>query len=128
VFRDILTSYLFRLTTNRQDAEDLVQDTYLKAIRNLSGFAGNAGLKTWVFSIATNLPRDHHRTRKRWYEDTQDRCREATQAAPEKVAEMRRRVNNSPADQYEFREHISYCFTCLTKTLSIVVHSSKFRE
>ena len=74
--RDALTSYLFRLTASRQDAEDLVQDTYIKARRNVPGFKGKSSIKTWIFSIATNLARDHHRAQKRWQEDTQDRCRE----------------------------------------------------
>jgi|GEM_PF-4788082 len=81
-----LKSYLFRLTASRQDAEDLAQETYLKAAKNLAGFAGKSSLKTWVFAIATNLARDNFKAQRRWREDTQDRCREATQAAPEKVA------------------------------------------
>ncbi|MCA9740702.1 MAG: RNA polymerase sigma factor [Deferribacteres bacterium] len=114
-----LTSYLFRLTANRQDAEDLAHDTYLKAIKNLNGFAGKASLKTWLFAIATNLARDHHRVQQRWKEDTQDRCREDTQAAPEKVEKMRAFVAESPAERYEFHEHIDYCFTCIAKSLDI---------
>jgi RNA polymerase sigma-70 factor (ECF subfamily) len=117
--RDSLTAYLFRITANRQDAEDLAQDTYLKAVQKLGGFAGRSSVKTWVFAIATNLARDHHRARRRWFEDTQDRCRETTQDAPEKVKAMRRLADASPAERYEFREHIDYCFTCLAKTLVI---------
>jgi len=57
--------------------------------------------------------------RRRWREDTQDRCREATQASPEKVARMREIVADSPAEKYDFKEHIDYCFTCIGKTLEI---------
>ena len=117
--RPQLVSYLFRLTTHPQDAEDLAQDTYLKALENLSKFAGRSSLKTWVFSIATNLARDHFRVRSRWGEDIQDRCREATQSSPEKVTEMHRIVNSSPAEKYEFHEHVDYCFSCIAKTLEI---------
>ncbi len=59
-------SYLFRLTAHRQDAEDLLHDTYLKASRNLSSFAAKAKLKTWVFAIATNLAKDNFRARQRY--------------------------------------------------------------
>lgn len=114
-----LRSYLFRLTAHRQDTEDMVQETYLKAGRNLSSFAGKARFKTWVFAIATNLAKDNFRARQRWREDIQDRCRTATQAAPEKVERMREIVRNSPAERYEFKEHIDYCFTCIAKTLEI---------
>lgn len=117
--RPRLVSYLFRLTTHPQDAEDLAQDTYLKARENLAKFAGRSSLQTWVFAIATNLARDRFRVRSRWGEDIQDRCREATQSSPEKVAEMRRIVSSSPAEKYEFHEHIDYCFSCIAKTLEL---------
>jgi len=114
-----LRSYLFRLTAHRQDAEDMAHETYLKAGRNLSSFAGKAKFKTWVFTIATNLAKDNFRARHRWREDIQDRCRTATQAAPEKVEHMHKIVRNSPSERYEFKEHIDYCFTCIAKTLEI---------
>ncbi len=116
-FRDELVSYLFRLTGHRQDAEDLAQSTFLKAHRSISRFKGRSGLKTWVFAIATNLARDHFRVQKRWFEDSQDRCRTDTQASPEKVQHMHDLVDRSLTEAYEFQEHISYCFSCLAKTL-----------
>lgn len=117
--RDRLVSYLFRLTASRQDAEDLAQETYLKASRSLAGFHGRSKLGTWVFAIATNLARDNFRAKMRWKEDTQDRCRTDTEAEPRKVDRMRELAARSPAEKYEFREHIDYCFTCLAKTLRI---------
>ncbi len=117
--RDSLHSFLLRTTANRADADDLVQDTYVRARNSIEQFAGRSSLKTWIFRIGYNLARDNARTRQRWRDDIQDRCRASTQAAPEKVAKMRALVANSPADQYEFREHIDYCFTCLGKTLPI---------
>jgi len=61
-----LKSYLFRITASLQDAEDLAQDTYLKAAKNLASFAGKSALKTWVFTIATNLARDNFKAQRRW--------------------------------------------------------------
>ena len=118
-FRDKLKSYLFRLTANLQDAEDLTQDTYLKAEKNLSGFSGKSSLKTWAFTIATNLAKDHFRARQRWPVDIQDRCKKSTQANPQKVAAMEKIVETSAAEKYDFREHIDYCFTCIAKSLEI---------
>ena len=117
--RPQLLSYLYRLTANRPDAEDLAQDTFLRASRAYAGFSGRSSLKTWVFAIATNLVRDHHRAQRRWREDTQDLCRSTTQASPEKVRRMRELVEASPSHRYDFSEHISYCFTCIGKTLHV---------
>lgn len=114
-----LKSYLFRLCANVQDAEDLAHETYLRAKKGLSGFAGQSSLKTWLFSIATNLARDHFRAKERWHENITDQCKVATRAAPEKVQRMIDIVEESDAEKYEFKEHIEFCFTCMAKTLPI---------
>ena len=57
-FQRELKSFLLRMTTSVQDAEDRVQETYLKARSGIDTFRGESALKTWVFSIASNLARD----------------------------------------------------------------------
>src|SRR5687768_16168562 len=75
-FQRELKSFLLRMTTSVQDAEDLVQETYLKARSGIDTFRGESALKTWVFSIASNLARDLLKSRKRWPETVTDICRE----------------------------------------------------
>lgn len=43
-----------RLSGNDQDAEDIVQDTFLKAIDKIDQFRGEASFGTWLYSIALN--------------------------------------------------------------------------
>lgn len=43
-----------RLLNDEQDAEDVLQDTYIKAYQALPDFEGRSSLKTWLFRIATN--------------------------------------------------------------------------
>ena len=43
-----------RMTRNPADAEDLVQDTYLRAFRGFSGFTEGTNLKAWLYRILTN--------------------------------------------------------------------------
>jgi RNA polymerase sigma-70 factor (ECF subfamily) len=43
-----------RMTRNPSDAEDLVQDTYLRAFRGFSGFKEGTNLKAWLYRILTN--------------------------------------------------------------------------
>ena len=47
-------AYLRRLCGNRQDAEDLTQQTFLKAWSSLDGFAGRSKFSTWLYRIAHN--------------------------------------------------------------------------
>lgn len=45
---------LLRLLGNEQDAEDMLQETYIKAFQALKTFEGRSSLKTWLYRIATN--------------------------------------------------------------------------
>ena len=55
----------FRMTGNEHDAEDMVQETFLRAYRQLHRFDGRASFGTWVYRIATNCSLDLIRARKR---------------------------------------------------------------
>jgi len=67
-----LKSYLVRITASVRDAEDITQDTYLKAVDKISTFRGESSLKTWLFTIASNLAKDNLRAQKRWTENVTD--------------------------------------------------------
>jgi RNA polymerase sigma-70 factor (ECF subfamily) len=60
-FNDLVTKYerkIFRLarniTNNQEDAEDVLQETFLKAFSNIGGFQGNSKFYTWLVRIAVN--------------------------------------------------------------------------
>lgn len=55
----------FRMTGNQQDAEDLVQETFLRAFRQIRRFDGRARFGTWLNRIAANCSLDLIRARKR---------------------------------------------------------------
>lgn len=58
-------AHAYRMTGNEQDAEEVVQDTFLRAYRQLARFDGRATLRTWLYRIASNRAIDLLRARKR---------------------------------------------------------------
>jgi RNA polymerase sigma-70 factor (ECF subfamily) len=59
-----------RMTRSPADAEDLVQETYLKAYRGFGGFQEGTNLKAWLYRILTNTFINTYRAKKRRPEET----------------------------------------------------------
>jgi RNA polymerase sigma-70 factor (ECF subfamily) len=56
-------NYLFRMTENETEADDLTQETFVRVHRGLPTFRGESSLSTWIYRIATNVSFDHFRRR-----------------------------------------------------------------
>jgi RNA polymerase sigma-70 factor (ECF subfamily) len=60
--RDRMFAVAFAMLKNRTDAEEIAQDTFIRAHRGLAKFRGDASLATWLHRIALNLARNRY-----WY-------------------------------------------------------------
>ena len=84
-------SLLYRLTENAEEANDLTQDTFLRALRAIKTFRGESELKTWLFRIAIN----ESRNRFRWWKR---RRRDVTISIDAPVGESETRISDTLAD------------------------------
>ncbi len=118
-FQQQLRSYLYRLTANRTDAEDLTHDTFIKAFDKLSTFKSESSLKTWVLQIATNLSLNYLKRRNRWVPEVSEQAKKLVLENPV----LRDRIiaihQSSAEASYDMKEHIDTCFTCISKNLPV---------
>lgn len=82
---------LYRLTENPEEASDLTQDTFLRAVRSIKTFRGESELKTWLFRIAIN----ESRNRFRWWKR---RKRDLTISLDATIGESETRISDTLAD------------------------------
>ncbi|HBC47344.1 MAG TPA: hypothetical protein DCZ43_09885 [candidate division Zixibacteria bacterium] len=55
--KDKIYALVHRLVGNKENAEDIIQETFLKAIDNIGQFRGESSFGTWIYAIALNLSR-----------------------------------------------------------------------
>lgn len=53
-YRERIWSLLYHMTSNREDAADLTQDTFIKAFQSINRFQGQSSFFTWIYRIAVN--------------------------------------------------------------------------
>lgn len=117
--RPHLKSYVLRITASVEDTEDIVQDTFIKAALKLDTFRAESTVKTWIFTIASNCAKDNLRAKKRWPESVTDICREKALANPDYFPEIAKLMQSNPEVAFEIKEHITFCLTCITKSLPL---------
>jgi len=131
-FRRELRLHCYRMTGSPHEAEDLVQETYLRAWRSLGSFEGRGSLRAWLYSIATNAclnalasRKDQHRLLpdQRWPPSQQmpsgDPPMEIMWLAPYPDSHLMGIADDapSPAARYETRESVQLAFVALIQTL-----------
>lgn len=118
-FQPQLKSYLYRLLANRNDAEDITHDTFIKAFDKLSTFKNQSSLKTWVFQIATNLSYNYLQKQKRWVPNVSEQAKQLV-LGNEKLRNDIIHIHETAVDaSYDIKEHIDTCFTCIAKNLPV---------
>jgi RNA polymerase sigma-70 factor (ECF subfamily) len=101
-----LRAYAVSLTGSIDHADDLVQETLLRALANIHSFEPGTNLPAWLFTILRNQFRSQYRKRRREIEDCDGRIAERLKTCPEQFGriefnELQRALAQVAADQRE---------------------------
>ena len=101
-----LRAFAISLSGNIDRADDLVQETLLRAIANIDSFQPGTNMSAWMFTILRNLFRSEYRKRRREVEDTDGSYAESLKTQPEQNSrlefqEFRAALAKLPPDQRE---------------------------
>ena len=107
-YKNLVYSIIFRMVNNREEANDLAQDVFLKVYKNLDKYHPEFKFSTWVMRITTNHVIDYRRKARgaavsleeAEYDPVDDETPEAALIARERSATISRAVNNLP-DMYK---------------------------
>ncbi|EWG10797.1 RNA polymerase sigma factor SigX [Cytobacillus firmus] len=90
--------FLFYMVKNKELAEDLVQEVYIRVLKSYERFEGKSSEKTWLFSIARNVAIDSFRKQKGWKQKIMEKFDWSTQQVkddlplPEEIAVQREEI------------------------------------
>ena len=125
-------NYFHRHLADRTTSEDLLQNTFLKVHRQRKSYQPSAAFSTWIFTIATNLLRDHlDKTRRR------DNLNELTAAkdsagigggSTESVPEQSRKSVEDDYAEKEMAHHLSQAIQSLPFDQKEVILLAKYGE
>jgi RNA polymerase sigma-70 factor, ECF subfamily len=107
--RPSLHAYLSCLGMSSDQADDVIQETFLRLVRCRFEEGAEDNLRAWVFRVAHNLSMDIHRFQRRWYRSNDDE--------PHPVIHQRADPGPSPEQQVileERRKHFENAFAQLT--------------
>ncbi|HEY0568259.1 MAG TPA: sigma-70 family RNA polymerase sigma factor [Xanthobacteraceae bacterium] len=101
-----LRAFAISLSGNVDRADDLVQETLLRALANIDSFQPGTNMSAWLFTILRNLFRSEYRKRRREVEDTDGSYAESMKSQPEQNSrvefqEFRVALAKLPPDQRE---------------------------
>src|SRR5947209_8608788 len=101
-----LRAFAISLSGNVDRADDLVQETLLRALANIDSFQPGSNMSAWLFTILRNLFRSEYRKRRREVEDADGSYAEMLKSQPEQASrvefeEFRTALGRLPHDQRE---------------------------
>ena len=102
-YKDLVFTLAMRMVKNREEAEEVSQDTFIKVYKSLNKFKGNSKFSTWIYRVAYNTCLDRLKKIKREY----------NVVAIDEFTEHQVKTLDNALDQMEAQEHKQKIQECL---------------
>jgi RNA polymerase sigma-70 factor (ECF subfamily) len=112
-YKDKVYRLVLSLTKNASQAEDIVQDVFLKIIKNISRFKGKAQLSTWIYRIAYNEALMYLRTQKKNKQRESVDSKDQTEFEENNLFVNQTETPESILDARERKEHLEQILAAL---------------
>jgi RNA polymerase sigma-70 factor (ECF subfamily) len=124
-----LFGLLYRLTGQRDTAEDLLQETFLRVVRTIADYEHGGRFEAWLFRIAANLARDHsRRARRRGRLVMLDRLGQGGEPAGTELADSAQPEPGRELLRKETGERLNACLQGLTEMDREIILLRHFAE
>ncbi len=103
-YKDLVFTLALRMLKNREEAEEVSQDTFIKTYKSLHKFKGDSKFSTWIYRVAYNTCLDRLKKNKKHFNDV----------AIDEFAEHQVKTIDNALDKMEQEEHNQAIKDCLT--------------
>jgi len=120
-YRDLVFTVIFRVVKSREEAEEVAQDTFLKAFESLSSYRGESKFSTWLYSIAYRKALDQVRKNNRI---------KSVELVEDITEKQLQKIENALdlIEQQQRRETINKCIAALADQDAAIVTFYYFEE
>ena len=120
-YKERLYATVYHMTANHEDANDLVQDTFIKAFKSIRSFRGRSSFYTWIYRIAVNRTINFLKRRKNRNQYSLDDVDSSIQTDPDLVEMMSHVTPRREAGLTELQEKLNEALQKLSDSHRAVV-------
>jgi len=120
-YKERLYATVYHMTANHEDANDLVQDTFIKAYKSIGSFRGHSSFYTWIYRIAVNRTINFLKRRKNRNQYSLDDVDSSIQTDPDLVEMMSHVTPRREAGLTELQEKLNEALQKLSDSHRAVV-------
>jgi RNA polymerase sigma factor (sigma-70 family) len=119
--KERLYNAIYQMTANHQEADDLVQESFIKAFRAIRSFQGRSSFYTWIYRIAMNRTLNHLKRRKRGAEFSLNDVDASIEHDPDFVELMSHKTPRREAALNELQQRLNEAMAKLSENHRMVV-------